>query len=234
MDTKKCVYCKQFKNIDKFSKLTYAADGLQQACKDCNKASKIKKKNRPKISPPHLKICIICKFGKPPHEFNKDMSEIDCLKTICRNCISKRTAMYAELPCDTPNATKICSLCKVDKPSNFFTKHRKENDGLRKVCRPCDRARMLMKSYNMTVSRYQDMLKEQDGKCAICKNPQEFNNVNNKSGKVSPLSVDHCHKTGTVRGLLCDPCNRALGALRDDPKIAENAAIYIRFHKSVK
>lgn len=41
------------------------------------------------------------------------------------------------------------------------------------------------------------------------------------------LSVDHCHKTGKLRGLLCHQCNFALGSLQDDPNIAASAAAYL-------
>lgn len=44
------------------------------------------------------------------------------------------------------------------------------------------------------------------------------------------LSIDHCHATGAVRGVLCTPCNTALGGFRDDPALCERAAAYLRCH----
>jgi hypothetical protein len=55
--------------------------------------------------------------------------------------------------------------------------------------------------------------------CDICKQPEKLNRT---------LSLDHCHKTGTFRGLLCANCNRALGLLKDDVSILELALNYLK------
>lgn len=60
------------------------------------------------------------------------------------------------------------------------------------------RRQKLMKLYGITEERYEQMLREQDGKCALC------------DRATLPLAVDHDHETGAVRGLLCLPCNGAL------------------------
>jgi hypothetical protein len=58
----------------------------------------------------------------------------------------------------------------------------------------------LLKKYGLTPEDYDTMLKQQQGVCALCKTAPENKN----------LAVDHDHRTGHVRGLLCDPCNRSL------------------------
>lgn len=60
--------------------------------------------------------------------------------------------------------------------------------------------------YGITVEEYETMLVEQDGRCAICGSAES-------RGRGGRLSVDHNHETGEVRGLLCQPCNLALGTL---------------------
>jgi hypothetical protein len=65
------------------------------------------------------------------------------------------------------------------------------------------------------------MLAAQNGRCAIC--PREISPEIARS-----LHVDHCHKTGRVRGLLCRKCNLGLGNYDDTPEHLEKAAAYLR------
>jgi hypothetical protein len=64
----------------------------------------------------------------------------------------------------------------------------------------------LAHDFSLTAEGYRRLLEAQGGVCAVCRRA---------NGK-RRLAVDHCHKTGAVRGLLCTPCNTALGALGDD------------------
>jgi hypothetical protein len=66
----------------------------------------------------------------------------------------------------------------------------------------------------MSTSEYQSLYEMQFGKCAIC-------SLEDK------LYVDHCHKTGDVRGLLCNKCNSGIGFLNDDPTLLNNAYKYL-------
>ena len=63
------------------------------------------------------------------------------------------------------------------------------------------------KRYSMTENDFQRMLNTQQGKCAGC--GEEL---------WRELNIDHNHKTKAVRGLLCGPCNRALGSLKESPE----------------
>ncbi len=73
--------------------------------------------------------------------------------------------------------------------------------------------------YKITVGEFNKMSKKQGHKCKICRKPDEKNSV---------LCVDHCHKTGKIRGLLCNHCNRAIGQFRENVKILEKAVIYLK------
>lgn len=76
----------------------------------------------------------------------------------------------------------------------------------------------LKKHYGITPEEYIEMLDAQNGCCAIClEEPPE--------GEF--LRVDHCHRAGDRRGLLCHNCNVALGHLKDDPWRVVRAAIYL-------
>ena len=75
--------------------------------------------------------------------------------------------------------------------------------------------------YGLTVEQYDTMLLEQNGVCAICLNPE-------KSSSKTFLSIDHDHKTGKIRGLLCDNCNKGLGHFYDNSSLLYNAINYLK------
>jgi len=83
----------------------------------------------------------------------------------------------------------------------------------------------LKKHYNMNVEEYNSMYILQKGKCKIC--VKEESAVDNRTKKLRRLAVDHCHKTGKIRGLLCSSCNGALGRFYDDPSLVRRAAEYV-------
>lgn len=64
-----------------------------------------------------------------------------------------------------------------------------------------------MHRYGITIEEYEAIFKQQNGLCAICEQPESHG----RNGKIHPLSVDHNHVTGHVRGLLCNNCNTKLG-----------------------
>jgi hypothetical protein len=72
----------------------------------------------------------------------------------------------------------------------------------------------LRKTYGFTGSMFEDRLKEQRGKCAVCKVKKA-------------VAADHNHKTKKARGILCKPCNHALGLFFESPEVLRNAALYL-------
>lgn len=87
----------------------------------------------------------------------------------------------------------------------------------------------LERTYGITLEEYKELLIAQSGLCAICETPgiDKPEHGARKQGLTQRLHVDHDHVTGKVRGLLCGPCNRAIGLLRDDEKIIYAAADYV-------
>ncbi len=75
----------------------------------------------------------------------------------------------------------------------------------------------LTKKYGMTLADYAIRLASQGGTCALC-----F-----RGPAAKPLHVDHDHKTGRIRGLLCHQCNWYLGVVDKDPKILSRIAAYL-------
>jgi hypothetical protein len=68
-------------------------------------------------------------------------------------------------------------------------------------------------TFGMTLEEYDELLLAQEGVCAVCRREE----TSLRRGVVKSLDVDHDHKTGEIRGLLCSACNTALGLLQDDP-----------------
>lgn len=133
---------------------------------------------------------------------------------------------------------KVCSACRVELPVSAFNKNAAAKDGLANQCAAClkesrrrsreahperHKARHMKNRYGIALEEYEAMTKKMDGRCAVCRDaPQPpFNG----------LDLDHDHVTGRVRGLLCRPCNLALGGARDDPSILRALADYIETHR---
>lgn len=86
--------------------------------------------------------------------------------------------------------------------------------------------RRLRRLYGISLEEYDCLRNKQDGKCAICGSK----GTETKSGTRYALAVDHCHITGSVRGLLCQDCNSGLGSLKDDVALLERAILYLKEH----
>jgi hypothetical protein len=85
----------------------------------------------------------------------------------------------------------------------------------------------LKRRYGLTKADVARMAEEQNHCCAICGEPEK----EMRSGITRHLAVDHDHKTGKVRGLLCSACNTALGKFDDDPELIARAIAYLAKHK---
>lgn len=84
-----------------------------------------------------------------------------------------------------------------------------------------ERKRQLrVRNYDLTPTEYDRLLDSQVHCCAICGTHQ--------SQLKSTLCIDHDHKTGKVRGLICDLCNRGIGMLQDNPDVLDRASAYLR------
>jgi len=77
--------------------------------------------------------------------------------------------------------------------------------------------------YGVSLSFVRTLYDKQGGVCAICQT-EGFKML---GGHNSGMNLDHCHKTGVVRGLLCHNCNRGLGLLQDSPTYLRRAAEYL-------
>lgn len=76
--------------------------------------------------------------------------------------------------------------------------------------------RAKLRECGLTEEEYLLIFNATDGRCAICRSPDNRR-----------LSIDHCHNSGSVRGLLCRKCNMGLGCFSDDPEILKRAIAYL-------
>jgi len=91
------------------------------------------------------------------------------------------------------------------------------------------REHQLKYKFGMTIAEYNIMLNRQGGTCAICneKNFTRQKGTHNNKAVAMSLAVDHNHKTGQIRGLLCNGCNTSLGKFKDDPTLLKKALEYL-------
>ncbi len=133
----------------------------------------------------------------------------------CGRPVRKRRGARFCSPCVTRMAKLTCSTCgSAFQPDMMATKTR---------CRPCQRERLhsdrVAKTYGMTGGQYAELLAYQGGVCWGCR----------RKPVSKRLAVDHDHKTGRTRGLLCRSCNRdVLGHLRDDVDALLRLVDYLR------
>lgn len=121
--------------------------------------------------------------------------------------------------------TKRCRVCGVVKSADHFSPSYQVTDGLHNDCKPCS-SRLTnsinkKKRYGLLEEDIARRVEEQGGRCAIC-------NARFEVGKKASFHIDHDHKTGAVRGLLCATCNLALGMLGDDVERVELAIAYLQ------
>jgi hypothetical protein len=109
----------------------------------------------------------------------------------------------------------LCGECYRKKHykehTEVYAAYRKERTSVN------NRAAHLMSRYGITVVEYAAMFTAQEGVCLICKRPP----------KKRPLHVDHDHKTGKIRGLLCFRCNYGLSWFGHNSQTLQNASQYI-------
>lgn len=117
--------------------------------------------------------------------------------------------------------SKTIAWCCKDCNKKRGEKWRKENP--RKV-KAIDRKKYLKDEFNMTSAEYDNLLSSQNYCCKICGVHKD--NVKNH------LSVDHCHKTGKIRGLLCIKCNSGIGFFNEDKGIINKAIKYLEEYET--
>ena len=131
---------------------------------------------------------------------------------------------------------KKCSKCKKVYPASkeYFHRRKKGKYGLDSWCKNCHKISHkeihIRKTYGITLDKLREMLIKQNYRCTIC--GRYFDEIKKLSHK--HINIDHDHKTGKIRGVLCASCNRMIGFGFDNPFIFVSAIKYVKKHKERK
>lgn len=164
---------------------------------------------------------------QPVDNFYKDVRIKDGIRSRCKKCLNKASIVWMKNnPEKASKSQKLWASKNPEKRKKIKERWTKNNPERAKAC-------YLVKywpnlSPEAALANYRAMLNNQSDACAICFSVET--KPDRRTGKIKDLCVDHDHKTGQVRGLLCDKCNIAIGLLEADKGIAlfESAIAYIK------
>ena len=117
-----------------------------------------------------------------------------------------------------------CRKCGKEKSLSEY-EFRNDNKKYRTECKPCRASCEAAKRYGVTVGDVEALRVKQGNRCAICSTHAD--DIPHKSFAHNPLVIDHDHKTGEVRGLLCPTCNAGLGHFKDGVHLLASAITYL-------
>lgn len=199
--------------------------------------------------------CNSCLNIKEKSDFKKDKRRQflsrDGRHTMCKSCENNlartRYKIYDDDDFFVNNNSRICTNCKELKLLKFFVKSHAGVHGRGQHCKACanEKARNNRKSkglkhrsscdpkisckertlyykYGINLEDYKKLFSDQHGKCAICFRQLEIDS--------KETCVDHDHKTGKVREILCNKCNSGIGFLQENTMILQSAIDYLIKH----
>jgi len=205
----------------------------KSTCKDCYKARQLAKYHKAKP----LRTCRGCGLKAVTIDelqlFAQCKSKKHGCHTICKECDNKTHKKYRGTPegsaaskesskkhyynnqdeilqqkRDYMKQPEVAKARKEYEKERSKTEHRKE----------WSKNNRLKRTYGIDLQDKANMYAQQEGKCRVC----------NHHYSIDKLVIDHNHKTEEVRGLLCSPCNMALGLLKDNPDVLLRGAMYLQ------
>lgn len=151
----------------------------------------------------------------------------------CTKCKETKPISDFSIRKERPNGKKYHSWCEGCRNKNTvkWRKNKKKESPetekeMKEYQRYHNRKCHLKTTYGLNIEDYNRMFEQQDGKCAIC-GSKDTGNIKQKN-----LSVDHNHKTGQIRQLLCCNCNRTAGNIEMNLEIVDKIRLYLLRHSS--
>lgn len=225
---KKCTKCQTEKPANRRHFAKRKSGKFRGVCRDCNNArirkqykddvgGSTKREQRASTRESDPKICIKCKQLKPLSDFNWHNREKGQHRNFCKDCQN----VWAKKHNQTPGAKDVRGKWNEDNIEKIKEYHELyRNDPEKRAKSKVYHRRYWLKKYGLTLEEYDDILNSQDGKCMICK-------TEDPGSKQKNFAVDHCHKTGKVRGLLCFSCNVSIGHFKDNVDFLHKAINYL-------
>lgn len=155
------------------------------------------------------KICCKCKHNKPLEDFARDKNNRDGRTYDCKKC---RSIIYKKWMLDNPKKHKETQ----DRYAPYRKEYYQQPEQKLKY-----RKRFIERKYGISYEEYEKMVDLQRNVCYVCNRPEP-------DKRNAHLAIDHCHKTGKIRKLLCSRCNKIVGGLEENEDLAEKIKQYIK------
>ncbi len=233
---KKCVTCGETRPLSEFNRNRTTQDGYTRRCRPCIRGV-----------PSGFKRCGKCceikelsRFTAATHKAVAKGGYRDGVLYVCKDCETRIQNERLDRLKIAPRKVvleKTCTKCGFTKPSYEFGTDKRSPDWMDAECRECDRGYSakfshhnrrwhLRKKYGLTEEQAADILRSQDGRCAICSIEISFTASRDKPNHAN---IDHDHASGKVRGILCRDCNFRLGTV-EKKDFLEKALTYLKTH----
>jgi hypothetical protein len=203
-----CTLCKEEKPLSEFKAGNSSDTWIRARCHSCSELGK-----NLFHTGDGRKLCRKCSSFKQLDEFGRDKNKADKLRTYCKECNS--------------NEYKKWYYKDSEKSKQVSKEWRDRNPDKRKAMWEkyfiTDKKLKMFKTYGLTFGEYEKMLQDQEFKCKTCL--IHFSTIPAKQ-----VHIDHCHKSGKVRGILCHRCNISLGTIKENIQTLKNMIIYLEEH----
>lgn len=165
------------------------------------------------------KTCGKCKETKAIALFGRDASRVDGFNYFCKQCTRRASSSHYAKNADAERKkrSEYYASSKEQFPERY-KQYQQTNYAKHRDAKLAYSKRRTVEKYGLTVELYEEMLREQNGKCRTCSTIITTKN----------RAIDHCHSTNAVRGILCRDCNIALGLVKDNPSTLAKMIDYLR------